>query len=73
MTRNIQMQGAAVDILGFTVKQGLAHPLQASVLRGLKFQAGSYGFAVFAGHCGLGNKPQPQLKQQNKCTTCDSI
>ncbi|KAF8507524.1 hypothetical protein BU17DRAFT_57352 [Hysterangium stoloniferum] len=28
MTRNVQMQAAAVDILGFTVKQGLAHPLQ---------------------------------------------
>ncbi|KIJ54752.1 hypothetical protein M422DRAFT_775001 [Sphaerobolus stellatus SS14] len=28
LTRNIQMQAAAVDILGFTVKQGLAHPLQ---------------------------------------------
>ena len=28
MTRNIQMQAAAVDILGFTVRQGLAHPLQ---------------------------------------------
>jgi cohesin loading factor subunit SCC2 len=32
MTRNVQMQAAAVDILGFTVKQGLAHPLQVSVL-----------------------------------------
>lgn len=32
MTRNIQMQAAAVDILGFTVKQGLAHPLQVGTL-----------------------------------------
>jgi Sister chromatid cohesion C-terminus len=32
MTRNVQMQAAAVDILGFTVKQGLAHPLQVKHL-----------------------------------------
>ena len=30
MTRNVQMQAAAVDILGFTVRQGLAHPLQVT-------------------------------------------
>jgi hypothetical protein len=30
LIRNPALQNAAVDILGFTIKQGLAHPLQAS-------------------------------------------
>ena len=30
LSRQAPIQAAAVDILGFTIKQGLAHPLQVS-------------------------------------------
>jgi cohesin loading factor subunit SCC2 len=30
LSNNVQIQAAAIDILTFTVKQGLAHPLQVS-------------------------------------------
>ena len=32
LSQNGQMQAPAVDILAFTIKQGLAHPLQVRIL-----------------------------------------
>lgn len=31
LRQNIMIQNAAVDILGFTIKQGLAHPIQVGL------------------------------------------
>ena len=30
LSQNLQIQAAAVDVLSFTIKQGLAHPLQVT-------------------------------------------
>lgn len=65
MARNVQMQSAAVDILGFTVKQGLAHPLQVCY-NPIVFHPCPVFSAVTQVspcHSGIGNQSQSTFEQ----------
>jgi hypothetical protein len=56
LSPQLHIQAAAIDILSFVVRQGLAHPLQVRSLQNIMMVALSVCFTVVPNNCCPGNQ-----------------
>jgi len=61
LSQHLQIQAAAIDVLNFTIKQGLAHPLQVWVRIFLEFCSTHFSTQSFPVIVALETSPNPTL------------
>lgn len=72
LSQNIQIQAIAIDVLSFTIKQGLAHPLQVRQDVDLHYTTLIFIDLVFSRHHRSRDEPRYRNWQQGKRIACNS-